>query len=43
VAIFVLNNRDRKFQDKGSIECNHDNKYDLVVGPVADDGFGFVI
>lgn len=36
-AIFVLNNRDRKFQDKGSIECNHDNKYDLVVGPVADD------
>lgn len=36
-AIFVLNNRDRKFQDKTSIECNHDNKYDLVVGPVADD------
>lgn len=36
-AIFVLNNRDRKFQDKGSIESNQDNKYDLVVGPVADD------
>ena len=36
-AIFVLNNRDRKFQDKTSIECNHDNKYDLVVGPVAND------
>jgi hypothetical protein len=36
-AIFVLNNRDRKFGDIASIECNHDNKYDLVVGPVADD------
>lgn len=36
-ALFVLNNRDRKFKDKDSLKCNIDNKYDLVVGPVADD------
>lgn len=36
-ALFVLNNRDRKFQDINSLNCNIDNKYDIVVGPVADD------
>ncbi|WP_055666047.1 DUF3990 domain-containing protein [Desnuesiella massiliensis] len=36
-AIFVLNNRDRKFSNINSLNCNNDNKYDLVVGPVADD------
>lgn len=36
-AIFVLNNRDRKFIDTTSLECNQDNKYDMVIGPVADD------
>jgi len=36
-AIFVLNNRDRKFLDIENLECNQDNKYDMVVGPVADD------
>lgn len=36
-AIFVLNNRDRKFEDIKSDDSNHDNKYDLVIGPVADD------
>lgn len=36
-AIFVLNNRDRKFTNSCSLQCNIDNKYDLVVGPVADD------
>jgi hypothetical protein len=36
-AIFVLNNRDRKFSNTSSLNCNNDNKYDLVVGPVADD------
>ena len=36
-AEFILNNRDRKFKDVGSLECNFDNKYDLVIGPVADD------
>ena len=36
-AMFVLNNRDRHFSQSGSPECNHDNKYDIVVGPVAND------
>jgi hypothetical protein len=36
-AIFVLNNRDRGFTDNNSLNCNNDNKFDLVVGPVADD------
>jgi hypothetical protein len=36
-ALFVLNNRDRKFKDVSSLICNIDNKYDMVVGPVADD------
>lgn len=36
-ALFVLNNRDRKFKDISSLKCNIDNKYDMVVGPVADD------
>lgn len=36
-ALFVINNRDRNYQDILSVECNHDRKYDLVIGPVADD------
>ena len=36
-AIFVLNNRDRRFTNNNSLNCNNDNKCDLVVGPVADD------
>ena len=36
-AEFVLNNRDRNFKDFNSEKCNTDNKYDLVIGPVADD------
>lgn len=36
-AKFILNNRDRNFKLKSSKECNFDNKYDLVIGPVADD------
>lgn len=36
-AEFILNNRDRNFKDVSSLECNFDNKYDLVIGPVADD------
>ena len=36
-ANFVLNNRDRKFSDTKSLDCNKDSKYDLVVGPVAND------
>jgi hypothetical protein len=34
---FVRNNRDRKFADFSSPECNFDNKYDIVIGPIADD------
>ncbi|MFA7079233.1 MAG: DUF3990 domain-containing protein [Syntrophomonas sp.] len=36
-AMFVLNNRNRDFTEYASIECNHDNKYDIVTGPVAND------
>lgn len=36
-AEFILNNRDRNFKDISSLKCNFDNKYDLVIGPVADD------
>ena len=36
-AFFVMNNRNSKSCDYASRECNHDNKYDIVRGPVADD------
>lgn len=36
-AHFVMNNRDRYFKDMSSAECNTDNKYDVVIGPVAND------
>jgi len=36
-AKFILNNRDRNFKKYDSYECNFDNKYDLVIGPVAND------
>ena len=42
-AVFIKNNRDRKFLDYGSMECNLDCKYDVVVGPVADDTIGLLI
>lgn len=42
-AIFIKNNRDRKFTDIASKECNIDCKYDVVVGPVADDTVGLLI
>ncbi|WP_394920096.1 DUF3990 domain-containing protein [uncultured Robinsoniella sp.] len=42
-AIFIKNNRDRKFVDFNSIECNLDFKYDLVIGPVANDTVGLLI
>ena len=34
---FVMNNRSRSFTNFSSLECNLDNKYDIVIGPVADD------
>lgn len=36
-AMFVLNNRNRDFTEYDNAECNHDNKYDIVTGPVAND------
>ncbi len=36
-ARFVMNNRNRKYKDFENPECNFDNKYDLVIGPIAND------
>jgi len=36
-ARFVINNRNRKFDDFNNLECNSDAKYDIVIGPVAND------
>jgi hypothetical protein len=36
-AKFVINNRNRLFTDIQNLCCNIDNKYDIVVGPVAND------
>jgi len=36
-ARFIRNNRSRKFKNYSDKECNHDNKYDIVIGPIADD------
>ncbi len=36
-ALFVMNNRNRYFSDLRNPLCNHDCKYDIVHGPVAND------
>lgn len=36
-AKFVMNNRNRTFTDEANTLCNKDNKYDIVIAPVADD------
>ena len=36
-ALFVMNNRDNRFKDHSDPCCNHDCKYDIVRGIVADD------
>lgn len=36
-ARFIMNNRSRTFDDFSSPVCNLDNKYDIVIGPIADD------
>ena len=36
-ARFVRNNRSKNFTDFSNLECNFDNKYDIVIGPIADD------
>ena len=42
-AVFINNNRNRQFHDIKSLECNRDCKYDVVVGPVANDTVGLLI
>ena len=41
-AKFVMNNRDRAFSDIESVLCNKDNKYDIVIEPVADDNMALL-
>ncbi|GHT81252.1 hypothetical protein FACS1894125_1630 [Actinomycetota bacterium] len=41
-AEFILNNRNRKFTDFADQLSNHDNKYDIVFGPVANDNIARV-
>jgi len=36
-AIFVLNNRNKNFANISDTACNHDNKYDIVIGAIAND------
>ena len=36
-AFFVLNNRNRDFKEHTDSNSNHDSKYDIVIGPVAND------
>lgn len=36
-ARFVMNNRKRNNLDYSNPECNLDNKYDVVIGPIAND------
>ncbi|MCL2268334.1 MAG: DUF3990 domain-containing protein [Chitinispirillia bacterium] len=42
-ATFVLNNRNRKFNTISDPNCNRDNKYDVVTGPVANDDIRLTI
>lgn len=42
-AVFVLNNRNKNFLDISSLNCNLDNKYDIVSGPVANDTLTTII
>lgn len=41
-ARFVMNNRSRAFTDMKNVLCNKDNKYDIVIGPVADDNMALL-
>jgi len=41
-ALFVLNNRNRRFSEISDVLCNHDNKYDIVFGAVANDDIAFL-
>ena len=41
-ARFVMNNRSRVFTGIKNVLCNKDNKYDIVIGPVADDNMALL-
>lgn len=41
-AEFIMNNRNRKFSDYKNLQSNQDNKYDIVIGPVADDNMSLL-
>lgn len=41
-ARFVMNNRNRTFTNVKDSLCNKDNKYDIVIGPVADDNMALL-
>jgi len=42
-ATFVINNRNRDFDDYKNILSNHDNKYDFVHGLVANDDISAIL
>ena len=42
-AMFVVNNRNREFHDIQNLNCNTDAKYDIVIGPVANDDIAALI
>ena len=42
-AEFVINNRNREFHDFQSTLSNHDNKYDIVHGLVANDDISVIL
>lgn len=41
-AKFVMNNRNRTFTNLKDTLCNKNNKYDIVIGPVADDNMALL-
>lgn len=41
-AEFVMNNRNKNYKDVHNGLCNIDNKYDVVIGPVADDNMALL-
>ena len=41
-ALFVLNNRNKRFKNFDDSLCNHDNKYDIVYGAVANDDIAYL-
>ena len=41
-AVFVMNNRNRSFRPLTDPLSNQDNKYDIIIGPVANDDISFL-